>query len=41
MLKSIYTSEWEQGSFESNLLGHARTYVERYLCQMSVLIEEE
>ena len=21
--------------------GHARTYVERYLCQMSVLIEEE
>ena len=41
MLKSIFFSEWEQGSFESNLLGRARTYVERYLCQMSVLIEEE
>ena len=41
MLKSIFFSEWEQGSFESNLLGHERTYVERYLCQMSVLIEEE
>ena len=39
--KVYFFSEWEQGSFESNLLGHARTYVERYLCQMSVLIEEE
>ena len=41
MLKGVFFSEWEQGSFESNLLGHARTYVERYLRQMSVLIEEE
>ena len=39
--KVYFFSEWEQGSFESNLLGHERTYVERYLCQMSVLIEEE
>ena len=41
MFKGVFFSEWEQGSFEPNLLGHARTYVERDLRQMSVLIEEE
>ena len=39
--KVYFPAPWEQGSFESNLLRHGCTNVERLVFEVSVLIEEE